>query len=138
MVVDIPENFNGAYYARIIAENHFANGLTPARLVLQDNCSKQNETTALGQFERRGISIVNIPSRSPDVNVIENMFAQIKKKLNNAAKAQSLTTESYDQFRERVRDTLYGFEMERVNTLIESLPRRMNAIIAGNGNRLKY
>ena len=139
MCVKMPSTFTGAYFAHVIALGHFEQGLTEARIILQDNDKVQNEKLhALKAFERKNISLEKIPPRSPDVNIIENLFANVKRQLNEAAKQQKLKYETEDAFEIRVDDTLNNFSVAATNKLIDSLPKRIDLIIAGSGHRIKY
>ena len=139
MCVEMAATITGVYYAHVIALGHFEEGLTEARIVLQDNDSRQNEkANALKAFERKKIRLERIPPRSPDVNIIENLFANVKRQLNSAAKEQKLKYETEVAFKARVVDTLNKFSVAATNKLIDSLPKRIDLIIAGKGHRIKY
>ena len=85
-----------------------------------------------------GAEMFTIPPRSPDINVIENLFAYFKKKLQNDAKDKNITKESFHAFEDRVLSTLKTTDITFVNSLIDSFPRRVEAIIDRKGGRTKY
>ena len=74
-------------------------------LFLQDGCPVQNAAAALKAMKKVKADAFSIPTRSPDLNPIENFFNLTSKKLNDDALENMITSESYDQFSERVKFT---------------------------------
>jgi hypothetical protein len=138
MVKPVPPGMKGPLFAYIIRENTFENGLAESRTILQDNDPVQNSAFALRAFSARRINLFKIPPRSPDINVIENLFHSVKKSLAKQAKQSALTRESMVEFKARVQNTLENFNSRMINNLINSLPKRIDAIIKSNGGRIKY
>jgi len=135
---EVPGNMKGAYFAQMIYVNTLRPGLTEHKRVLQDNDKVQNSIIAKKKFKLRNITLEKIPPRSPDVNIIENLFHQVKRVLNKQAKTTSKTRESKQEFQARCEDTLRNHSTVMINNLINSLPKRIDAIIKGKGTRLKY
>ena len=79
-----------------------------------------------------------IPPRSPDLNPIENFFHLVSKKLRDTALQKQLSKETYDEFQQRVVDTIYSMPIQTINNLIESMNRRIGDVSKNNGSRLKY
>jgi len=138
VIDEVPPQMNGHYFAYMIRLNHLEPGLTQHRRVLQDNDKVQNSQVAKKRFAEKNITLVKIPPRSPDVNVIENLFNQIRMELNQQAKSIQKTKETMDEFKERVKRTTSSYSIQKVNNLIDSLPRRMDALVKAKGTRLKY
>lgn len=138
MLEDVPQSMNGQQYADIINGGAFEPGLGEDRTILQDNCPVHNSAKAKGAFSENNISLFPIPPRSPDLNIIENMFNFVKKDLRQDALKLQLTRESKEEFKQRIRRKLGSYSPSRVNKLVDSLPRRISQLIASKGNRLKY
>ena len=96
------------------------------------------QQTARVAFGRKKIDLFPIPPRSPDINIIENLFNAAKRKLSNEAKDRGLRVETLDDFKQRIESMLENFPNEYINNLIDSLPKRTKSIIATKGIRLKY
>ena len=76
------ERMCGAFFARFAQAhlpNAFAASVNPrAKRMLQDGCPCQNSGEARDAMDRMGVKLLPIPARSPDLNPIENLFAQVK------------------------------------------------------------
>ena len=66
-----------------------------------------------------------------------NLF-QIKRMLAMQARSQRIMRESKAEFAARVSALLRGFSVERINRLIDSMPRRVAAVTAARGQRVRY
>ena len=109
-----------------------------SRRLVQDNCPVQNSVAAKKAFKEQDISLLKIPSRSPDLNPIENLFAQVKVQLRNSALEQNIEYETKAQFTERVCTVLSSCSIEQIDKLIDSMPTRIQMIHKNKGRRLKY
>jgi len=58
--------------------------------------------------------------------------------LEEEAIDSKITKESFDEFRNRVLRTLGELDPDVIDKAIDSMPRRMRAIIKGKGSRTKY
>jgi transposase len=133
-----PHRMNGQQYADLINKKHFNKGLGPSRTIIQDNDPVQNSALACKAFKKQKIKLFPIPARSPDVNVIENLFHIAKKHLNKDALSNQLHVESEEEFLERIGAFLDNYPISKINKLVDSLPRRINQLITTKGKRLKY
>ena len=78
------------------------------------------------------------PARSPDLNPIENIFHLIKKKLAKQALNLQIEKESFEEFKTRVLRCCNDIDPLIIDRTIESLPKRIDAILKGRGCRTKY
>lgn len=108
------------------------------RMFIMDNDPSQSSKSSMDAIDDIGAEMFTIPPRSPYINVIENLFAYFKKKLQNDAKDNNITKESFHAFEDRVLTTLKTTDIRFVNSLIDSFPRRVEAIIERKGGRTKY
>ena len=79
-----------------------------------------------------------IPARSPDVNPIENVFHIVKTTLEKEAIDLQIRKESFDEFNNRVLRCFDNLDMSILDRTIESMPKRIEAILASKGKRIKY
>lgn len=136
------EKMNAQYFTSFI-DQHFdtmfersGKGLT--RLWLQDGDPSQNSKSARDAMARCHSEVLKIPPRSPDLNPIENIFHIVSRKLEKDAIDQRITRESYQEFCDRVRRTIYSISRQLIDKTIESMNTRIADIIRTNGERLKY
>lgn len=59
-------------------------------------------------------------------------------RLENDALKKDITRETYEEFAQRVKDTVYNIPKELLNKTVESLPCRIEQIIKAKGRRLMY
>ena len=129
---------NGTGWESMISSKIYNRHLNKHRTIIQDNDPVQNCKLGMKAFRRQKMKLQQIPPKSPDVNVIENLFNTAKRILGKQALDQKLTKESRYHFSERIKSLLMSYIIKRINNLIDSLPRRMNLLIEKKGMRLKY
>ena len=80
------------------------------------------------------IQLIDWPGNSPDLNPIENVWAWMKQQLQNC-KATSLP-----ELQRKITElwTLRMDNIDYLKSLIESMPRRLQAVIEKEGNSTKY
>ena len=79
-----------------------------------------------------------IPTRSSDLNPIENIFNQVSMILQNQVVEQNITKETLSEFSARVKDTLIKFDSEKINKMIDSMPKRLNDVLKAKGQQINY
>ena len=67
--------------------------------------------------------------RSPDLNLIENMFHLIRKKVHEDALVNEINKETFEQFSQRVKKIIKEFSVEIIDKTIESMNKRFKKII---------
>jgi DDE superfamily endonuclease len=84
---------------------------------------------------RRGSSVQlleNWPPNSPDLNIIENLWAYVQ------AKVDARACSSFELFQQAVLEELQFVPEQVINNLFKSLPKRMKAVIGRGGDKTKY
>ena len=87
-----------ADFVREHFENTFENSCNPqGKLCLQDGDPSQNSLKATNSMFDIGARLFPISRRSPDINLIENFFHLVKKKIKQISDAheQNITHESF-------------------------------------------
>ena len=84
-------------------------------------------------FKTKNILVLNWPSRSPDLNIIENVWGRIKYELRDQAfeNLDDLWREVHRLWGEIITD-------EFVINLYNSMPRRIEAVMRSGGRHTKY
>ena len=72
------------------------------------------------------------PGNSPDLNPIENAWSHIKNKL------QDMEITSIPTLKEAIQEVWAELDVEYWANLVESMPRRMELVVAGEGEMTKY
>ena len=138
------EKMNGRFFSLFIRD-HFDSCFAAAgpkrngqRLFVMDNDPSQNSTPARQAMEEVGAQLHAIPSRSPDLNPIESVFHVLRGLLEDEAESCNITQETFHQFKGRVLRTLDSIGIELIDKTIESMSKRIDAILASKGSRSKY
>lgn len=100
-----------------------------------DNDPSQTSKKAMETLHDNEAQLHRLPSCSQDLNPPENIFHLVKMNLEKEALEQKITNEFFEQFRERVFNSFHNIDTEIVDKTIESLPRRIDKIIALSGGR---
>ena len=104
------------------------------RIFQQDNDPKHTSKKATQWFEDNNIQVLPWPAQSPDLNPIEHLWVHLKKKLREYPTPPKGAHELW----ERVADEWDAITPETCQRLIESMPRRVQAVIKAKGGHTKY
>ena len=141
MCIPLAQNMYGQYYVDLI-KTHFKDALRKSgktcNRILQDGDISQNSQCARDELNRQHISLFSIPSRSPDLNPIENLFNQVRQTIKEDSLQKQLEHETKEEFTTRVGGLLSSYSVERINNLILSMPKRVDMVISAKGQRIKY
>ena len=135
---------NGQFFNSFIREHFnitFARAgprLRGRRLFLMDNDPSQTSKVALSALEKIEAELHKIPPRSPDLNPIENIFHVVKSMLRREAIARNIVSETFEEFQTRVSLALDSVPVDLIDRAIESMPKRIQAVLDSKGHRTKY
>ena len=85
-------------------------------------------------MEDQNITLLDWPAQSPDLNPIEHLWQHLKKQLSQYETPAKGVWEMW----ERVVEEWGEIEPEVCQKLIESMPRRIRAVIKAKGSYTKY
>lgn len=135
------EKMNGQYFANFITD-HFPTLFNVSdkdtAVFVQDGDPSQNSNVALEAMAGVNAQLLSIPARSPDLNPIENFFHLVRRRLSEDAIQLNLHKESFEDFQERIIQTMKAIPVEILNKTIESTKKRLQEIISNGGQRTKY
>lgn len=136
------ERLNGPMFVKYVQSRFpqiFAVSANPrAKRFLQDGDPSQNCALSQKAFKEVGAILFKIPARSPDLNPIENFFNVVSKRLMQDALDKQIKKETFEEFSNRVKETILNFDKQYINKLIGSMDKRIGNVIKRRGCRLKY
>ncbi|KFM67050.1 Transposable element Tc1 transposase, partial [Stegodyphus mimosarum] len=99
-----------------------------------DNARPHVARIVQGFFINRHIELLPCPARSSDLSPIENMWSMVAEQLTQIT-SQAATPYQLWHY---VEDAWYAVPQEHIQSLFESMPRRVAAVISSNGGYSGY
>jgi transposase len=135
----IDGRMDGELYVKILEEDlqgsieYFEK--TPGDIIFQqDGDPKHRCNKAKAWFKDHGIEVLPWPAQSPDLNPIEHLWGHLKKQLGQYETPPSGILELW----ERIQKEWDEIKPSVCQGLIESMPRRVEAVIKAKGGHVKY
>jgi len=100
----------------------------------QDGASVHTSKTVQDHMTERRIDLLPWPAQSPDINPIENLWADLKKRV--AKRRREIT--SKEKLWEAIEEEWESTSKDQCQRLIESIPERLEAVIKNKGGHTKY
>ncbi len=83
-------------------------------------------------FNDYGVTVLDWPANSPDLNPIENLWGIVKRKMRDTRPNNA------DELKATVKETWASIPPQQCHKLITSMPRRIEAVIKAKGAPTKY
>ncbi|GFS84185.1 transposable element Tc1 transposase [Trichonephila clavipes] len=103
-------------------------------LFQQDNCSIHTSRLAKTWFDEMSVQKLDLPSQSPDLNLIEHLWDELQRRLrsqpNRPSPLQALIS--------AVMNVWKAIPMVTYQKFVESLPKRVQAVIYAKGRPTSY
>lgn len=132
----IDDRMNADMYIDIIRRNLKASArklrLGSSFIFQQDNDPKHTAKKTSAFFEENHINVLEWPAQSPDLNPIEHLWAL----LDNEIGERSFTKK--DDLKTAVTNAWGKIDAQKIKNLVESMPRRLAAVIKAKGGPTKY
>jgi transposase len=98
----------------------------------QDNDPKHTAASVRNYMQNMGFKILRWPAQSPDLNPIENLWSE----LDRLTKHRKPQTE--EQLYKMLIDGWNQLSLAYLHKLVDSMPRRIEAVIKNHGYSTKY
>lgn len=101
--------------------------------LLHDGCSVHTAKMVTRWLDHNCGYTLPWPAHSPDLNPIENLWSIVKREIYRQGRASSK-----DELFERISKAYYNLSPLVCSELVESMPRRIQAVIKAKGGNTKY
>ena len=101
---------------------------------VQDNAPPLTARDTVRFLEQQDVEVMDWPARSPDMNPIEHVWDQMGIWIRDMAFPPSTVAE----LQQVVRQAWDAVGPQRVRRLVESMPRRVRAVLAARGGNTRY
>ena len=134
-LVRIEGKITGIRYVNILSNNllQSADKMQLGSFIFQqDNDPKHTSKVASKFVVKNNIKKLEWPPQSPDLNPIKNLWTLLDEHIPSSARTNK------ESFWEAVQQTWYTFPINILENLVESMPKRLQAVIDSNGGPTKY
>ena len=111
-------------------------------LFMHDNAPCHTDHRVSRFLQEHGIAVMRWPSQSPDLNPLENVWPDFKrwfhKRFLDLRTHPSTSIVAISQYRKMIQEAWAEVDPEFLRRLLESMPKRVAAVIAANGGATKY
>ena len=103
-----------------------------AYFLQQDNDRKHTSRKTCAWLGKNHVATLPWPSQSPDLNPIEQLWAVLKRRISGGPALPTV-----DRLRERLEQEWWSIDQSLCRRLVESMPRRIEAVIKARGGRIR-
>ena len=104
------------------------------KMEIQAKIVRQQKKT----FHELNGELLSIPARSSDINPIENIFHIVREELQKEAFVLNVTHETSEDFPKRVCNTIRSISVQCIDSIIDTMDKRMEMIMNRKARRIKY
>ena len=135
-LAEISTRMTGSVYVKTLSDNLLESaqnmGIADNFIFQQDNDPKHTSNIAKGWFADNNIEKLEWPPQSPDLSYIENLWDFVDRKVH------SNKFKSLQDFRKSISETWKNIPQEVIDKHIDSIPRRLEAVIRAKGGNTDY
>jgi len=111
-------------------------------ICMQDNAPCHASQKSQRHFQSKGIHGMKWPANSPDLNPLENLWRDFKprfhKYFTDTKSKPSTSKEALQNYKASLKKVWAECSMDLIHALIESMPRRVQAVLHAKGHHTGY
>lgn len=133
-LTEIKEGLTSKSYCQIIKSEYVDKGYSTRYKMVQDNDTRHVSGFSRNYFnENRILTISDFPPESPDLNILENIWYYVKKRIYLNPYPRNL-----HELKDKFFKEFYAISSEVIVNYYNSIKRRLKAVIDSNGGVTKY
>ena len=136
-IVFISTRMNASTYSQLLSHHllpHIRSGESNLEIFQQDNAPCHRAQSTMRWLSEQGVAVMEWPSRSPDLNPIENLWGILVRSVYAGGKQFSTVA----ALREAIRAAWADISFETLGKLTNSMKNRMFELIAKQGGGINY
>lgn len=98
----------------------------------QDGASIHTSKATQYLLDKEGVETFKWPPNSPDLNIIENLWAIVSRRL------EKRTLSSFDEFKNALREEWAAVSLDEIRNLFHSIDRRLKLVVELDGMPTPY
>jgi hypothetical protein len=137
---ELPRGYTATSYIQALEES-LLHVYKPGYLWQQDNATIHVARPVKEWFERYGIWNIKWPANSPDLNPIENIWWTLKREVHKrypTLETMGRSEAAWTKFIACCQEVWNQLDQELIRAVVDSMPRRIDAVIKAKGWQTKY
>jgi hypothetical protein len=132
----IDDRMNAERYCEILDSNLFQSAdqlrMPPDFIFQQDNDPEHTAHLTARWLDENGVRLLKWPAQSPDLNPIEHLWYLLEKELGDRR------FKTKDELKTALTAAWNRLSFQKIRNLLDSIPRRLKAVIKAKGGPTKY
>jgi transposase len=100
--------------------------------LLHDNDPKHRSVLVKRWLFEKGVQVMDFPPYSPDLNPIENLWNNLKRRV------EKHNATNIEELKDALNTEWYATSTDFLAELVQSMPRRCQAVVQSKGHKTKY
>lgn len=131
---------NSGMYTEMLEDvlvEYIEDNMDDSAIFQQDNASIHVSRHSKAWFEDKGITVLEWPACSPDLNPVENLWAILARRVYGSS-SEKRTFLTVGELKQKINEEWLKIGSNLIQTLVESMGSRIYQVILKNGGPTKY